>query len=275
MSLIPSDKFEPHDALDHDALGMDALDHDELGIDSIRAEVVRNDHVTANVSPINAAAPTRRSRAAADRMVAGAERISGGGPDRTIQAQAPPQPETPRISGSPLPVGNGGLKASSTARNAAPGRTLASPADGQEDISTTQKTLNTLKQALPLIQKLLPLLDGNIVAAVGNLLALRQPSPQKLDLAPLESHLTEMQLMHHDLRGTVTEQSTGLRRVEDQLEMVKEATDRNTLEQQELMEDLRSIGSKVNLFAAILFGILIVSLVLNLLLFMHIKQVLP
>ena len=43
----------------------------------------------------------------------------------------------------------------------------------------------------------------------------------------------------------------------------------------ELMEDLRAMGSKVNLFAAMLIGLLVLSVILNFLLFMHIKQVLP
>ena len=94
-------------------------------------------------------------------------------------------------------------------------------------------------------------------------------------LAPIENQLTEMQLLQHDVRGKVAEHHMTLKRVEDQLEMVKEATDRNTMEQQELMEDLRAMGSKVNLFAAMLIGLLVLSVVLNFLLFMHIKQVLP
>jgi hypothetical protein len=66
-----------------------------------------------------------------------------------------------------------------------------------------------------------------------------------------------------------------LKRVEDQLEMVREATDRNTLEQQELLEDLKSTGKKVNLVAAIVIGLLAISLLVNIALYMHIQRVLP
>lgn len=184
------------------------------------------------------------------------------------------------LNGSPLPMGSGGRPKDVPP----PGRSLTEPseperAEPESDSSGGQRALNVLKQALPLMQKLLPLIDGNIAMALGNLLAPRQQSHVQVDLTPLESQVNRMQAMnqnlHQDLRGHITEHNTALKRVEDQLEMVKEASDRNTIEQQEMMEDLRSIGNKVNLFAAILFGLLLVSVILNLFLFMHIRQVLP
>jgi hypothetical protein len=63
--------------------------------------------------------------------------------------------------------------------------------------------------------------------------------------------------------------------VEDQLEMVREATDRNTLEQQELIEDLKGVGNKVKLFSLIALGLLAVSVVINVVLYLHIIKVLP
>jgi len=71
------------------------------------------------------------------------------------------------------------------------------------------------------------------------------------------------------------EQNTSLKKVEDQLEMVREATDRNTLEQQELIEDLKAVTGKVNLFALLLLSLLVISVLLNLFLFLHIQRVLP
>jgi septal ring factor EnvC (AmiA/AmiB activator) len=113
---------------------------------------------------------------------------------------------------------------------------------------------------------------------VANLFAPRahvaQPPPV-VDLTPVHTQITELQVQHQDLRTQMVEQTSSLKRVEDQLEMVREATDRNTLEQQELIEDLKAVGNKVNLFALLLFAMLIVSLVLNVMLFLHIKQVLP
>ncbi len=71
------------------------------------------------------------------------------------------------------------------------------------------------------------------------------------------------------------EQNASLKRVEDQLEMVREATDRNTLEQQELLEDLKIFSSRVKVVAVIGIGVLVIGIVLNLILFLHIQRVLP
>jgi endonuclease III len=71
------------------------------------------------------------------------------------------------------------------------------------------------------------------------------------------------------------EQNSSLKRVEDQLEMVREATDRNTLEQQELIEDLKGVGNKVNLLALTALCLLAISIVLNVVLYLHIQRVLP
>jgi uncharacterized protein YPO0396 len=158
-----------------------------------------------------------------------------------------------------------------------PGRSLAAPPES-EDSSGMTRAMGVLKQAMPFVQRLLPLLDGNVLGAVANLLTARPHTPPpapKVDLAPLENRVTDLQLQQQDLRGQLMEQNTSLKRVEDQLEMVREATDRNTLEQQELIEDLRSVGNKVNLLAWLLVALLLASVLLNLALFLHIKQVLP
>ena len=179
------------------------------------------------------------------------------------------------LNGAPLPTGAGGSFRGPGRAATPPGRGLRGTDEAADDTASGYRALEVLKQGLPMVQKLLPLLEGNFLSAISNLLTPRPQSPAKVDLAPIENQLTEMQLLQHDVRGKIVEHQTAMRRVEDQLEMVKEATDRNTMEQQELMEDLRAIGSKVNLFAAMLLGLLILSLALNFLLFMHIRQVLP
>ncbi|HZL51507.1 MAG TPA: hypothetical protein VFC37_11230, partial [Terracidiphilus sp.] len=101
------------------------------------------------------------------------------------------------------------------------------------------------------------------------------PPPPPVNLAPIEKGLTELQTQHRELRDQVVEQNASLKRVEDHLEMVREATDRNTLEQQELLEDLKSVGNKVNIVAVIALGLLGISILLNLVLYLHIQRVLP
>ena len=138
--------------------------------------------------------------------------------------------------------------------------------------------MNAFRAVMPLVQQLLPLLEGNVLTAISNVLTPRPqapPPPPKVDLAPLESNLAELQTQHRGLREQVMEQNASLKRVEDQLEMVREATDRNTLEQQELLEDLKIFSGKVKVVAVIGIGVLVISFLLNLILFLHIQRVLP
>jgi hypothetical protein len=138
--------------------------------------------------------------------------------------------------------------------------------------------MNAFRTVMPLVQRLLPLLEGNILTAISNVLAPRPqapPPPPKVDLTPFQDSLAELQTQHRGLRDQVMEQNASLKRVEDQLEMVREATDRNTLEQQELLEDLKIFSGKVKVVAVIGIGVLVIGFVLNLILFLHIQRVLP
>ncbi len=101
------------------------------------------------------------------------------------------------------------------------------------------------------------------------------PPAAPVNLEPIENGLADLRTEHRELRTQVGEQSSALKHVADQLEMVREATDRNTLEQQELLEDLKSVGSKVNMFAFLALLLLAVSLLVNVVLFLHIQRVLP
>jgi hypothetical protein len=140
-----------------------------------------------------------------------------------------------------------------------------------------QRAMGILKQAAPFVARLLPLLDGNFASALANVFAPRTHTPPtvSVDLTPVQNQLSELQLQQNELRTAVQEQTTGMKRVEDQLEMVREATDRNTLEQQELIEDLKSMGQKVNLVATGLSVLLVLSVIMNLVLYLYVKKVLP
>jgi len=196
----------------------------------------------------------------------------------------------PRLVGSPLPVGTG-ASGTQPQSYAEPNRGNAAPAPGRALVNQAgtparqrtglERAVNALRAALPLVQRLLPLLDGNIGTAFSNILNPPQkPAPAlepapPVNLAPIEHGLAELRKQHGELRDHFLEQNSSLKRVEDQLEMVREATDRNTLEQQELLEDLKAVGSKVNLVALIAIGLLAFSTLINLLLYLHIQRVLP
>ncbi len=199
----------------------------------------------------------------------------------------PVAPPRPRAIGSPLPRGGSSRQPLSSAQvnggrpvqaPPPPGRALAGAAPPEDVSSGMQRAVGALLSALPFVQRILPLLDGNIASAVGNLLGPRPQSsapPPKVDLVPIEDGLNELQTQHRELRDQVIEQNNSLKRVEDQLEMVREATDRNTLEQQELLEDLKSFGNKVKLVVIVALGLVVIGFILNLVLYLHIQRVLP
>jgi hypothetical protein len=205
----------------------------------------------------------------------------------SISAQKAREP-LPRAAGSPLPTGSSGRSPlpagqgeGSLGRTNAPppGRALSVSSHTETEASSgMQWALGALKQAVPFVQKLLPLLDGQIATAVANLLMVRphpSPPPPRVDLQPIENGLMELQTQQRDLKDQLVDQNASLKRVEDHLEMVREATDRNTLEQQELIEDLKTMGNRVNLLALLFLGLLVISLLLNIFLFLHIQRVLP
>jgi vacuolar-type H+-ATPase subunit I/STV1 len=163
----------------------------------------------------------------------------------------------------------------------------AGASDEQEGPKTGfQRTVAAVRSALPFIQKLLPLLDGNFASTVTALLAPvpqqyhpPPPPPQvKIDLEPVSQSLAELrqelQSGQRELRSQVMEQVTALKRVEDQLERVREATDRNTLEQQEMVEDLRSVGNRVSTLAIAGVVLLVISLGLNVYFLIQLQHIL-
>lgn len=192
----------------------------------------------------------------------------------------------PRPVGAPLPVGTKPLStipgdAHRLSPAPPPGRALAnsSTADSPVDLaSSLQRAFSALRSALPFVHRLLPLLDGNVGTAVSNLLTPHPPAPPPappVNLEPLENGIAQLHAQHRELRDQIVDQNSSLKRVEDQLEMVREATDRNTLEQQELLEDLKTVGNKVNVFALFALALLALSVLLNVILYLHIKRVLP
>lgn len=211
----------------------------------------------------------------------------------------------PRAVGSPLPRGDSGSTANpmpvapwqmrepeplsqplppSAAQHAlTDGAGPAHSDDMPQHRRGLQRAMSMFKAAIPIVQKLLPLLDGNIATAVANVMPrpaqppvpTQPPATISVDLAPIQNSVAELRVQHRELSDQLHEQTDSIRKVEDQLSMVREATDRNTLEQQELMEDLKSVGKKVNMVALVALGLLAVSVLLNLILYLHIQRVLP
>jgi len=199
-------------------------------------------------------------------------------PEPVVPAQAPLAPEP-----APAPV----AEAPAAAYVAPPpppprpaARTLAtSPAPRPQQPSTFQRAVNLFRSTMPLVQRVLPLLDGNVGTAVSNLMAPRpQPAPPPpppaapVNLVPLETGLARLQIQQRELRDQLVDQNSSLKKVQDQLEQVREATDRNTLEQQELLQDLKSVGGRVNLYAYIALALLGFSVLINIVLFVELRR---
>lgn len=140
--------------------------------------------------------------------------------------------------------------------------------------SLFQRSLGALRLALPVMQKMLPLLEGNVATAVSNMLA---PYPQghAPDFTPLENALDKLHAELRELRTGITEQGTLLKRVGDQVDLVKEAADRIALGQQEIVEDLQSLRRRVSIFAWVGLVLLVVSIGLNVVLLLRAQRILP
>jgi hypothetical protein len=177
------------------------------------------------------------------------------GPAATGSRPLPTPPAPPAQIAAPEPSPAQSLVAPQPAQ---PQPTLPAPDDSAALAS------GLLRSALPFFQKLL---DGGFANMFGSLTTQQPqhsaPPAVRVDLAPVERGLAEVSASNRELRNLVQEQAVALKRAEDQLERVREATDRNTLEQQELVEDIRSTGNRVSNLAVIGLVLLVVLLGLN------------
>jgi hypothetical protein len=191
-----------------------------------------------------------------------------------------------RVIGSPLPVGGSNRAPLASPRDEnhvhgpqQPGRGLTTTPQAATDLGVSlQRVFSAVCSAFPFLQKVMQGNESTLANTVSNMLTPHPPTSNPnsaLDLAPIENNLAELRAHHRDLRNQIVEQSTTLKRVESQLDLVREATDRNTLEQQELIEDLKTVSGKVYTFSILVLLLLIGSVVLNIFLYLHISRVLP
>jgi hypothetical protein len=203
-------------------------------------------------------------------------------PSSTGNGYSSPYP--PLGSSAPRSSSSGSAASSSSQTNATPGNPPQAqfpPLDPNAPKSGLQRAIEAVRSALPLVQRLLPLLEGNVATAISTMMVPQPthhtpppPPPVKIDLEPVERGLAEVRTSHRELRTQVTEQSTSIKRVEDQLDRVREATDRNTLEQQELVEDLRAVGGRISTFAIIGLVLLALSFGLNVYFLVQLQHIL-
>ena len=130
--------------------------------------------------------------------------------------------------------------------------------------SGSSRKFEVLKTAFTVAQKMLPLLEGNVALTVSNLLSPGSSGAASTrDIAAIEDRLTRLNVTNRALSDNVSEQKQAIVQISDRLDQLKEATNRNTLEQQELMEDARGLRKKFLVAGGIVIGLLVVSVALN------------
>ncbi len=112
------------------------------------------------------------------------------------------------------------------------------------------KALLQIKAVLPYVSRLLPLLDLGLGHAQNSSAA-----------NELRANMTSLETTQRDLRVSVQDQTVQLKRVEEQLTRMREASEKNAFEHAELVEDVKSIGNLVRVVGAGL-AILLVVLIL-------------
>ena len=125
--------------------------------------------------------------------------------------------------------------------------------------------LGKLKPFLPILSGGLRMIDHGAVQAVAQLLnfvdggSVGQSAAQE----ELNQGLTEIQTSHRELRLQVQDQTVEMKRIEDQIVLLRQTAERNATEHAQLVEDVKSLGNLVRTMGAGLAILLIVLIVLT------------
>jgi hypothetical protein len=124
------------------------------------------------------------------------------------------------------------------------------PKDADE--SAMWKVFLQFKSVLPYVSRLLPLLD----IGLGHVQQQNSGVSQEM-----RQGVTSIQVAQRETRVTLQDQGVQLKRVEDQLSRMREASEKNAFEHAELVEDVKSLSNMVRVIGAGL-AILLVVLIL-------------
>jgi hypothetical protein len=148
-----------------------------------------------------------------------------------------------------------------------PEHPAAKPASG------FQRTTAAIRTLLPLVQKVLPLLDGNVALAVANLLAPRLQAPP-VDIHPIEVGLAKLQAQVAALHDKNAEHDAAFKRIGNDIESVKDALERTSLEQKEMALEVTRLRARLVVFSVVAVGLLIACLAIDVVMLLRIQQVL-
>ena len=163
----------------------------------------------------------------------------------------------PRDMGFPLPMGAGGRgplpadpdDAERYLSDLSPARPPASIPEREpspQPATGFQRAMGMLQRALPLVQQVLPMLSGS-PSSPPNRLALPDPSSSRVDLGPIEEGLARLHSDYRALRDQVAELDTTLKRFEDELGIVHDATEQNSQAREEIQDELKAVRRKVSI----------------------------
>lgn len=162
-------------------------------------------------------------------------------------------------------------KAHSAAEKHKPALVKTGQATGRpgEHRSGLQRTAAAVRTVVPLLQKMLPLLEGNVVSAAANLLA--PGLTPTVDLAPLDASLAKLRGELAAMETRHGEHDRAFKRMDEQLETMKDAIGRNAHEQQQAADELSRVRGRLAVVSVIGLVLLLVSIGVNTAVFLYVK----
>lgn len=157
-----------------------------------------------------------------------------------------------------------------------PPRKIANaPRPDEQPPTGFQRAMGALRVALPLVQRVLPLINPNVGSVVSALMGQQthgRPMPPPVNLDPIEDRLIDLQSRHHGLHSQVLEQNASLNRIEDNLDAIRDAMERNAQAQKELREDLKAVAGRIKVFGFLVFGMVSLSMLMSVGLYLYLHH---
>jgi hypothetical protein len=142
---------------------------------------------------------------------------------------------------------------------ARPVQALALVETKNSDRSSMWKALQQLKAVLPYLSKLLPLLDARVLPLLEIVGLGHAQQNAGLSLSKeLREDVTGLQGGQHDIRLALQDQALEIKRLEDEIALLRQASEKNAAAHATLVEDVRSIGAWVRGIGAGLAVLLVV-----------------
>ncbi len=131
------------------------------------------------------------------------------------------------------------------------------------------RSILQMKVLLPYLGKILPMLDNSVSTALAPVAPRQDLAEVTRSFADVNKGFLDLQAGQREIRSHVQEQAGQLRRIDDQLLRLRESTERNTMEHQELVEDLRSASKLVRNLSAVMMILMVAVVIMVGFMLMH------